>query len=240
MTTVKFGLSTTFPCGYLEEQNERLLVYLDEQPLSPILYSALQSQGFRRSESYVYRPYCEACQACKSIRLPIHKFKASRSQKRIANKNKRFTVKISAHVNDDYYPLYEKYVNEKHIGGVMYPANPTQLDSFTSCDWMDQIFVELYDGDKLIAVAISDLSPDSISAVYTFYHPDYLSYSLGTFMVLKQIELAQNLDKSWLYLGYYIKECDKMNYKTRFYPYQVLVDGQWQQVNTAPKNPETP
>ena len=233
MTTVKFGLSTTFPCGYLDDENERLLVYLDEQPLSPILYSALQSQGFRRSESYVYRPYCENCQACQSIRVPVHKFAPSRSQKRIQNKNRDFHSVVSATVSEDYYPLYERYVNEKHLGGVMYPANSSQLDSFTNCDWMQQLFVELYDKEKLIAVAICDLSPDSVSAVYTFYDPDYLDYSLGTYMVLKQVELAKHLQKSWLYLGYYIKQCDKMNYKTRFFPHQILQDGKWLQINST-------
>lgn len=227
MTTVKFGLSTTFQCGYLEDKQERLLVYLDDQPLSPMLYAALQNQGFRRSEDHVYRPYCTSCQACKSIRLPVYKFKPSRSQKRILNKAKHFRIEISQEYKPHYYDLYEKYVNVKHLGGVMYPANKSQLDSFASCDWMEQLYVELHDDDKLIAVAICDLSPESLSAVYTFYDPDYASYSLGTLMIIQQINLATHMHLPWLYLGYYIKNCDKMNYKTKFSPYQMLKDGHW-------------
>jgi len=231
MTTVKFGLSTTFPCGYLPEQDERLLVYLDDQPLSPILYAALQNQGFRRSEQYVYKPYCQKCNACQSIRIPVHKFKLTRSQKRIKSKTKRFWNNISPNVKDNYYPLYEKYVNGKHFGGVMYPANKSQLESFTDCDWMDQLYIELYDAEKLIAVAICDISPESVSAAYTFYDPEYSDYSLGTLMILLQIELAQELERSWLYLGYFIKQCNKMNYKTKFHPYQILVENKWLEYN---------
>ena len=231
MSTVKFGLSTTFPCGYLPDQDERLLVYLDEQPLSPILYAALQNQGFRRSEQYVYKPYCKHCNACQSIRIPIHKFKPSRSQKRLLNKSKKFWSKISCEVGDNYFPLYEKYVNDKHFGGVMYPANRSQLDSFTDCSWMDQLYIELYDNKQLIAVAICDVSPESVSAVYTFYDQDYSDYSLGTLMILLQIELATQLERSWLYLGYFIKQCQKMNYKTKFLPYQILTENKWVEYN---------
>ena len=231
MTTVKFGLSTTFPCGYLPDKDERLLVYLDDQPLSPIMYAALQNQGFRRSEQYVYKPYCKSCNACQSIRVPVHKFKPSRSQKRILKRASKFWSNISPTVECDYFPLYEKYVNNKHFGGVMYPASHSQLDSFTDCDWMDQLYIELYDNKQLIAVAICDVSPESVSAVYTFYDPDYADHSLGTLMIMQQVELARQLERSWLYLGYFIKECQKMNYKTKFHPYQIPVDNKWLEYN---------
>jgi arginine-tRNA-protein transferase len=231
MTTVKFGLSTTFDCGYLPEQKEQLLVYVDEQPLSPSIYAMLQNQGFRRSEGNVYKPHCKHCNACQSIRLPVYKFKLKNSQKRILKKANKFTVKLSNAVSDSYYPLFEKYINTKHIDGVMYPANESQLASFAKCDWMDKIFIELFDQDILIAVAICDVTPDSLSAVYTFYDPDYLSYSLGTLMILQQINITKQLDKNWLYLGYYIEDCEKMNYKTRFSPYQIRsIDG-WVEVS---------
>lgn len=231
MTTVKFGLSTTFDCGYLPEQKEQLLVYVDEQPLSPSIYSALQSQGFRRSEDNVYKPHCKTCNACQSIRLPVHKFKLKNSQKRILKKANAFTIKLSNSVSDKYYPLFEKYINTKHIDGVMYPADETQLNSFAKCDWMDKIFIELFDQEQLIAVAICDVTPDSLSAVYTFYDPDYLNYSLGTLMILQQINITKQLEKTWLYLGYYIEDCEKMNYKTRFLPYQIRgIDG-WVEVS---------
>lgn len=235
MTTVKFGLSTTFPCGYLEQEDERLLVYIDEQPLSPIIYSALQNQGFRRSEDQVYKPHCEACNACQSIRLPVYKTKLKNNQKRILKKAKSFHVKLSDKVKENYYPLYERYINDKHNGGVMYPASPSQLESFTTCSWMPPIYIELYDQEELIAVAITDSTPDSLSAVYTFYAPEYYKYSPGTLMILQQINLAKQLEKSWLYLGYYIEQCSKMSYKTRFSPYQIRVNDGWIEKNNDTK-----
>lgn len=233
MSSVKFGLSATFECGYLENQQERLLVYIDEQPLSPILYSALQAQGFRRSEDYVYRPHCKDCNACQSIRLPIHDIELSRSQKRILNKGKNFDVKLSNTVKESYYPLFEHYVNGKHESGVMYPANPAQLDSFAVCGWLEQLYIELYDNNKLIALAICDVTLDSLSAVYTLYDLTYSKYSLGTLMILQQLNIAKHLEKNWLYLGYYIKQCQKMNYKTKFSPYQILQNGKWVQYSAS-------
>lgn len=231
MTSVKFGLSATFDCGYLEDKQEQLLIYIDEQPLSPTVYSALQNQGFRRSEGHVYRPHCDNCNACQSIRLPVDNFKFKSSQRRILNKSREFSVKLSNSVSDKYYPLFETYINTKHLDGVMYPANQAQLDSFVKCDWMDKVFIELLDQDKLIAVAICDVTPDSLSAVYTFYDPDYFKYSLGTLMILQQINITKQLDKKWLYLGYFIEDCEKMNYKTRFSPYQVRRDDIWFEVD---------
>lgn len=231
MTTVKFGISTTFPCGYLAHQQEQLLVYIDEQPLSPKIYTMLQRQGFRRSDDQVYKPHCPNCNACQSIRISPSRFTPSTSQKRVLNKGKAFKLNISTSAKPEYYPLFEHYVNAKHQSGVMYPASPEQFASFTHCDWMEQLFIELYHGERLIAVAITDVTPDSLSAVYTFYDLDYEKYSLGTLMILQQIKLVEQLDKSWLYLGYYISDCDKMNYKTKFRPYQIRKSSHWFEIS---------
>ncbi|MDC2888068.1 GNAT family N-acetyltransferase [Psychrosphaera algicola] len=112
----------------------------------------------------------------------------------------------------------------------MYPANYSQLTSFSQCDWLEQLFIELYDKDKLIAVAICDVTSDSLSAVYTFYDPDYANFSIGTLMILQQINLTEKLEKPWLYLGYYIRSCQKMNYKVNYRPYQINQNGRWLQI----------
>ncbi|WP_343821791.1 arginyltransferase [Psychrosphaera haliotis] len=232
MPSLKFALSKTFPCSYLPDHQERLLFYADELPLSPEIYSILQSNGFRRSESMAYKPHCDDCNECKSIRVATHSFQPSKSQKRLINKCKNFDVRISHVVSENYYPLFEKYINKRHEDGTMYPAEPSQLDSFTNCDWLTPYFVEVYDGDKIIAVGIGDETNDALSAVYTFFDPDYDKYSLGTLIVLKQIDYASVLHKQWLYLGYYIQACAKMNYKTNFKPFQVLHDTNWVEVKS--------
>lgn len=227
MTAVKFGISASFPCGYLPDKEEQLLVYADIEPMSSAMYSALQNQGFRRSEDHVYKPYCDNCSACTPVRLNVYKYKPSKSQKRILNKANGFRLQLSDTVSPDYYPLFESYINHKHSDGVMFPANIEQLNSFSKCKWMPQLFLEVYDQESLIAVAICDVTADSLSAVYTFYDHRYSNHSLGTLMVVQQINLAKELGKNWLYLGYHIASCQKMNYKTRFLPFQLFEDGIW-------------
>lgn len=230
MSYFKFGLSREFECSYLPDHKEQLLVYIDEEPMTQERYTFFQQEGFRRSQDIVYRPHCQGCNACQSVRLEVKKFKPSRSQKRIINKCRRFSVKVSYEVRDSYYPLFENYINSRHHDGVMYPAEPSQLDSFAVCEWLKPWFIEVYDDDKLIGVGVSDPSSTTLSAVYSFFDPDYSSYSLGTFLVLKQIDLAIKTDRNFLYLGYYIEDCQKMNYKTNFKPYQIRLAERWVKV----------
>lgn len=227
MSYFKFGLSKEFDCSYLPDHKEQLLVYIDEEPMTQERYTFFQQEGFRRSQDTVYRPHCQDCNACQSVRLEVAKFAPSRSQKRIINKSKAFEVRISHNVKESYYPLFEKYINQRHHDGVMYPAEPSQLESFAVCDWLKPWFIEVYDDTKLIAVGVSDPSSISLSAVYSFFDPEYAAYSLGTFLVLKQIELAIKSNRTHLYLGYFIADCQKMNYKTNFKPYQIRTAGRW-------------
>jgi arginyl-tRNA--protein-N-Asp/Glu arginylyltransferase len=194
-------------------------------------YPILIANGFRRSGEQIYRPNCQHCNACQSLRIPIANFKHSRSQKRLLNKNKNFIIKISDHADRQYFALYQRYIDKVHQQGPMYPASKQHYDEFIKSSWNTCLFIEVYDQDKLISVSVTDIikSQNTIdwSAFYCFYDPDYKDYSLGKYAVLKQIELAQERQVNCLYLGYYIKDCQKMNYKNQFKPHQKLIDGQW-------------
>jgi len=194
-------------------------------------YPILLENGFRRSGDQVYRPHCEACQACQSLRISITRFKKSRSQKRIINKNKAFTVKISEQPKSEYYNLYQTYINSIHSDGPMFPATVKQYNEFIISTWNKALFIEIYDQDKLISVSVTDQvqskKSKAWSAFYCFYDPNYKSYSLGKFAVLSQISLAKEYNVDWLYLGYYIKQCQKMNYKTQFTPHQRFINHEW-------------
>ncbi len=198
-------------------------------------YPVLLANGFRRSGDQVYRPNCENCQACESLRIPVNYFVKSRSQKRLINKNKHFTINIATQVGDEYFELYQRYINEVHIDGPMFPASKKQYEDFIDSNWNHSLFIEIYDGEKLIAVSITDqlLSETSRvwSAFYCFYDPDYQANSLGKFAVLTQLRLAIEHKIDCLYLGYYIKSCQKMNYKTQFNPHQRFIDGEWKVFN---------
>lgn len=227
----KFGISKEFSCSYLPNRQERLLIAVEPQLNTAKGYSWLMSQGFRRSGDQVYRPHCVNCNACQSIRLPVADYKPSKSQKRLLKKNQHFTLNISAQQQGNYYPLYQHYINAIHNDGAMYPPNEEQYQSFLTCHLTKQHFIETWHNDILICVAVTDELPEALSAVYTFYHPDYKKSALGLYSILKQIEFSQQLNKKFLYLGYQIDECKKMNYKNRYLPYQILKDNQWHLVN---------
>ena len=227
----KLGITKPFQCSYLPEQEERLLVAVDNVLHDSEHYGWLMQQGFRRSGNEIYRPHCIACQACKSLRVLVKDFMPSKSQKRLLKRNQSFSVTVSKKIKASYYPLYEQYINTIHRDGSMFPASTEQFKSFTDNDITEQCYVEIWHNEILISVAVTDEIPDGLSAVYTFYHPSYRQQALGVFSILQQIEIAAQLKLEFLYLGYQIDDCNKMNYKNRYHPHQILVENQWQTVN---------
>jgi len=227
----QLAISQTFPCNYLPEQEERLLIAIDERLQDAEHYSWLMTQGFRRSGNQLYRPHCINCSECKSLRVPIDEFKLSKSQKRLLKKNHHFSIKTSKENQQNYYPLYERYINTNHDDGTMFPANYEQYESFINCQLTDQLFLEVWDNDKLISVAVTDVLENALSAVYTFYEPSYKKSALGVYSIINQINLSHTLNKKFLYLGYQIDQCQKMNYKNRYYPHQILIKNQWKTIN---------
>ena len=223
----QFGVTQPFPCNYLPDQKERLLMAVDARLHNNDKYSWLMANGFRRSSDQIYRPHCESCNACKSLRVVLSGFTPSKSQKRLLKKNNTFDVIISKSAKDNYYALYEKYINIIHRDGTMYPATEAQYESFTKTTVTEQVFIETWDNDTLISVAVTDILNDAFSAVYTFYHPDYKNRGLGVFSILNQIRLSTEFGKHYLYLGYQIDECKKMNYKNKYFPYQELINNHW-------------
>jgi arginine-tRNA-protein transferase len=237
---VKFGITQSFSCSYLPDEEERLLVYAEEDPFLSSRYSQLIQAGFRRSGEQIYRPHCVNCSKCQSVRIPVDVFVPSRSQKRVLKQNSSLSVRFTNTISAEYYPLYERYITERHSDGSMYPPSQVQFDNFIKCTWMSPFYLEAYDGDKLVAVAVTDVledntSPDTLgtvrhsalSALYTFFDPDYYASSLGTWMILMQIEQAKLAEHQYVYLGYYVEGCQKMSYKHKFYPFEQFIDNQW-------------
>ncbi|WP_334014351.1 arginyltransferase [Alteromonas sp. S167] len=236
---MKFGITQSFTCSYLPDEQEQLLVYAESSDFQAWRYSQLIQAGFRRSGEQIYRPHCPNCNACQSVRIPVDDFRPSRSQKRILNANSAFSVRLVDEPNAFYYPLYERYISERHADGSMYPPSKTQFDSFVRCEWMTTHFLEAYDGDKLIAVAVTDIvdaneSQGALSALYTFFDPDYASASLGTWMILMQIQKAKTLGHRFVYLGYYVQGCQKMSYKHKFLPFEQFSDNEWRLFTKKP------
>lgn len=227
----QLGISQTFTCNYLPDEQERLLIAIDERLHDVEHYSWLMSQGFRRSGDQIYRPHCINCHACQSLRVLATEFTPSKSQKRILKRNNAFNVSTQDELQADYYSLYEHYINTVHRDGSMFPANVEQFNSFLGSKLTKQLFLEVRHDNKLISVAVTDVLTDALSAVYTFYHPDYRQAGLGVFSILNQIDLAVKMKKAYLYLGYQIDACQKMNYKSRYFPHQILTKNRWLTIN---------
>lgn len=226
---IKIGLSSNNPCNYLSSRMERVAVALDDSLHSSAGYELLLANGFRRSGNTIYTPHCEMCSACQSIRVVVGDFSLSRSQKRVLAKAREMGVhwQAKSEMDSDWFELYSRYINERHSTGSMYPPKEEEFQRFSQCEWLDVQYLHIYQGSKLIGVAVTDNMQHCSSAFYTFFEPDF-PVSLGTLAVLYQTEFCQIKQKHWLYLGYQIDECPAMNYKVRFQRHQRLVNHRWQ------------
>lgn len=215
-------------CSYLDDQ-EATTIFVDPTADVDIhLYSRLSEIGFRRSGSHLYRPHCAQCQACIPARIPVAQFKPNRQQRRCWARNRDIEVrKIDSIDTTEHYDLYERYINERHNDGDMYPPSKIQYDAFLTSEWGATRYFEFRCQETLLGVAVSDEMDNALSAVYTFFDPDENRRSLGSFGILYQIYKARELNLKHLYLGYWIKKCSKMSYKTQYRPLEVMVDRQW-------------
>jgi leucyl-tRNA---protein transferase len=166
---------------------------------------------------------------CIPSRLDVRRFSPSRSQRRCAKSNADLTISIHpAHVDEEIFDLYSRYQHWKHPGGDMEDDTSEEAFNFVESSWADTQFMCFRNIDGvLVAVAIIDVMPTALSAVYTFYHPDYPQRGLGNYGILSQIEYARNNEKTYVYLGFYIKNSAKMRYKDKFKPLELLVGGSW-------------
>lgn len=226
---MKFGLTQQFDCSYLTDQKEQLLVFVDDKQTSEHHYEQLISSGFRRSGEQIYRPHCPHCHACQSIRIPVAKFTPSKSQARVSKRNRDMQILINDQDSAEYYPLYERYINLRHSEGSMYPASYQQYLNFVRCAWTKPLFLEFRLNDELVGVAVTDQLKHAFSALYTFFKPELSHRSIGTFAILSQIEQAKRQAKQYLYLGYQVDACAKMNYKSKFFPHERFFANKWHQ-----------
>lgn len=222
---------TTYPhsCSYLQDQEATTLFVDPRQEVDQTLYSNLSMLGFRRSGSHIYRPHCTHCSACIPARIPVGDFVPNRSQRRTLNRNSDLIIERTGDIRDDAaYELYRRYINERHADGDMYPPDRDQYESFLNNAWDCTHYYRFYDRQRLAAVAVVDVMTDGLSAIYTFFDPGLDRRSLGAFAILWQIEQARQNGLGYLYLGYWIKNCQKMAYKADYRPLELYQGGQWQ------------
>ncbi|MCL5042611.1 MAG: arginyltransferase [Gammaproteobacteria bacterium] len=228
LAQLKFFATQPHTCSYLPDERATTLFLDPQQPIDLGTYSRLSDLGFRRSGDHLYRPHCEHCNACIPVRIPVARFTPNKQQKRILRRNQ--DVNISEHpatFNAEHYALFARYIEQRHADGDMYPPSQEQFESFLAREHSFTRFFEYRLQDELLAVAVTDIMENGLSAVYTFFAPEQERRSLGRFAILWQIEEARRRGLPALYLGYWIKACRKMNYKTEYRPLEMLVNQRW-------------
>lgn len=230
---IKLYQGSVSPCSYLDDR-EAINIYADpHHPQPRLVYNQLITRGFRRSGEFVYRPGCTACNACVPVRIRCADFTPRRTDRRNLSANAELSVDFKpARYSDDYFALYRDYLSARHPDGGMDDPDPEDFERFLLNPWGETLFVEVRLRNRVIAIAVTDAVADGLSAVYTFFDPHEQERGLGRYCILQQIELCRRLSFAYLYLGYWVDGCRKMQYKTDFRP-QEHFDGQaWQ--NLAP------
>lgn len=236
----QFFITAPAPCPYLPGKLERKVFTHLISPDAQQLHESLTQGGFRRSQNIAYRPACEGCSACVSVRIPVRRFRWKRAFRRAWRANCGIAADgLRAKATSEHYGLFRRYIEARHGEGGM--ADMTFLD-FTSM--IEETFVntqlieyrarpeislappDLRRG-KLIAVALTDVLGDGLSMIYSFFDPDYSVRSLGTFVILEHVERTRRMGLEYLYLGYWVPGSSKMDYKARFVPQERLLRQGW-------------
>ena len=214
------------PCPYLPDRQWMTHSFYAET-LSPVFYERLISKGFRRSGQAFYQNHCPGCSACLPIRVDVRRFSPSRSQRRVLKKNSDISYTRSpATFEGEDFELYVKYLRRRHP-----ESSNTTHEGYIGFLIESPIQTEImryYLKGRLIGLGWIDQMPNSLSSVYFAFDPEFSSRSLGSYSILRQIELAGELGKDWLQLGFWVEHSQKMSYKCNFKPCEILVNERWQ------------
>lgn len=231
---LRFFLTAPSPCPYLPGRFERKV--FAHLPLSdgPAINDSLTQVGFRRSQNIAYRPACESCSACVSARIPAGDYEFSRSERRVLNRNEDLERHlVEAEATMEQFDLLRRYLTTRHADGGMaemtWPDYVAMVEDTAVRTHIIEYRLRSKDGGPgdLIACALVDLMNDGLSLVYSFYDPTLTRRSLGSFMILDHVVQAQLTQIPYVYLGYWVRGSEKMDYKVRFSPIELLRPEGW-------------
>ncbi len=231
----QFYLTAPDVCPYLPGQEERKLFAHLSGPMADDVNDKLNLAGFRRSQTVAYRPACETCRACQSLRVLTDEFRPSRNQKRLLARSSDLTATVfPAKATAEQYEMFKHYLETRHADAGMDDMDHSDFIAMIENTSVDSVMVEYrtpatdrLPKGRLVAAALCDQLYDGASMVYSFFDPDEADRSLGTYMILERILAMQAAHLPHLYLGYFIEACQKMAYKTRFMPHELYIDGAW-------------
>jgi len=237
---IPFFLTASSPCPYLPDQWERKVFTRIDIGEGPGLNDALTHAGFRRSQSVLYRPACEACDACKSVRVDTEAFNWKRRWRKILARNADLTLSTDQNAaTGEQYEVLSAYLNHRHQDGDMVGMSFGEYVLMVEEGAQRTHVSEYRNGEgRLVGAALTDVLKDGLSLIYSYFDPREAQRSLGAFMILDAIRQAEALGLPFVYLGYWVRQSRKMAYKSDFQPLQVLTPAGWVPYDTLELDPE--
>lgn len=237
--TPQFFLTAPSPCPYLPGKEERKVFTHLVGRRAGELNDILTHGGFRRSQTIAYRPACETCRACVSVRVPVAEFAPSASFRRVLKANRDLIGTLGPNQpSSEQYTLFRRYLDSRHADGGMIDMTVLDYAMMIEDSHIDTRLVEYrrrgpdsaINGrgtGPLVATCLTDVLADGLSMVYSFYDPDLSDRSLGSFVILDHIARAHAMGLPYVYLGYWVEGSRKMAYKARFLPQERLMPQGW-------------
>jgi leucyl-tRNA---protein transferase len=233
----QFFLTPGGPCPYLPGRTERKVFARLVGSLAKPLNDALTHSGFRRSQMIAYRPACEGCSACVSVRIVVDGFQSTRSHRRITRRNRDLArIAANGEATREQFGLLRAYLDSRHAGGGMSDMGLFDYVAMVEETPVDTHIVEYRkkagpgEHPALMGCALTDVLRDGLSMVYSFYHPGEVGRSLGTHMIIDHVAEARQRGLPYVYLGYWVRGSEKMDYKSRFHPLEALGPEGWSQI----------
>ncbi len=238
----QFYLTAPNACPYLPGREERKVFTHIVGRRAAELNEVLTQGGFRRSQTIAYRPACESCRACVSVRVLVDDFKPSDNMKRVLKANRDLVGAMGANrPTSEQYSLFRRYLDARHGDGGMVDVTVLDYAMMVEDSHIETRVVEYRrrgidtgitgrGAGDLVAVCLTDVLADGLSMVYSFYDPTQAERSLGTFMILDHMSKARAMGLPYLYLGYWVEGSKKMAYKARFLPQERLMAPGWVRV----------
>ena len=234
---LRFFMTADAPCPYLEGQVERK-IFTNLSPRNGAdVNDALSNMGFRRSQNIAYRPACQSCQACLSVRIPVPEFTFSRGQRKILNRNQDLTrALVEAEATLEQFDLLQRYLSHRHPDGGMTGMGLADyicmIEDTSVRTHLIEYRLEGTDNGpgELVGVCLTDLLSDGLSMVYSFFDPALERRSLGQFAILDHLRQSAQVALPYLYLGYWVQGSPKMDYKARYRPMEALAGNEWRRL----------